>query len=100
VIECYVCGEKVDEEDVFYECPFCGEMINNDGLWRCESCDTVLDWQGYEWECPYCQNTGITEEMSEREEVETCPECGSEDYDGYCYECGYPNNQGWIGENY
>ena len=41
------------------------------------------------------------EEMSEYDEEEECPFCGEilEDPD-YCYYCGWPNNQGWIGENY
>ena len=39
--------------------------------------------------------------MSEYDEEEECPFCGEilEDPD-YCYYCGWPNNQGWIGENY
>lgn len=99
MIVCGVCGDKIDEDDVFYECPYCGRDINNDGLWKCENCDSTVDWAGDEWLCPYCGNTGISDDDN-FEEGETCPECGSDDYDGYCYECGYPNNQGWIGENY
>ena len=36
--------------------------------------------------------------MSEYDEDEECPFCGEilEDPD-YCYYCGWPNNQGWIG---
>ncbi|MBQ2831162.1 hypothetical protein [Methanobrevibacter sp.] len=97
MIECKVCGFEIDEDDVFYECPFCGREIDNDGLWSCENCDSILDWEGDEWICPYCSNQGDDEE--EDDDEQTCPSCGSSDYeDGYCYECGYPSNLGWVGE--
>lgn len=40
------------------------------------------------------------EKMCQEDDVEYCPECGEilEDSD-YCYYCGWPNNQGWVGEN-
>lgn len=105
MIECAICGEKVDEDVVFYECPYCDETIYGDGVWQCEYCGTYIDIDGEEFQCPECDNSGISETENGDDSVEvifveTCPECGSTDYDGYCYECGYPNNQGWIGENY
>ncbi|MBQ2831165.1 hypothetical protein [Methanobrevibacter sp.] len=84
----------IDEDDVFYECPFCGDYIENDGLWRCEGCDSILDCEGHEWECPYCYNEG-----GDEDDVERCPSCGSTNFHGACcYRCGYPSNMEWVGE--
>ena len=40
--------------------------------------------------CPYCgySRSGSVED----DEYELCPWCGSESFDGYCYDCGYPDN--------
>ena len=38
---------------------------------------------------------------NEDEEYLMCPDCGEElEDDSYCFNCGWPNNQGWIGEHY
>lgn len=104
--ECPECGEKVDEDDVEFDCPFCGETDMGEGFYFCENCDTLFDYEGELWECEFCHNEGIEEKTEEIEsskivEVEICPECGDEMDDGeYCDSCGWPNNQGWIGEHY
>ena len=107
--ECPECGEEVDKDDVEFECPFCGETDMGEGFYTCENCETLFDYEGDLWECEFCNNEGISEETEETEEItseniietETCPECGDElDDSDYCYSCGWPNNQGWIGENY
>ena len=101
-MKCPECGEELDDEDQFYECPFCDEDTG-EGIWECPNCGTYVDWDGTEWECPECDNLGKPEhhvEFIERESSH-CPECGCElDDDDYCPYCGWPNNQGWIGENY
>lgn len=104
--ECPECGEKVDEEDVEFDCPFCGETDMGEGFYTCENCETLFDYEGDFWECEFCHNEGMVEKTEEIDspgiiDVEICPECGEilED-DDYCYSCGWPNNQGWIGENY
>ncbi len=102
MIECPLCGDDISEDDIFYDCPYCGEWIDTDHVYKCESCGGLVDENYEEWVCPLCFNQGPREEneMVFEDDEEVCPECGSSDYDGYCYECGYPNNQGWIGENY
>ena len=100
--ECPICGEDPGESETYYECPFCGEILDVEYLQSCEGCGSILDENFDEWVCPRCYNDGPSEDDDEllMEDEDVCPECGSSDYDGYCYECGYPNNQGWIGENY
>lgn len=103
--ECPECGEKVDEDDVEFECPFCDAITTSDGFYTCENCGTLFDCDEELWECEFCYNEEPTEETEviydEPKQYSTCPECGDvlED-DSYCYSCGWPNNQGWIGENY
>jgi len=93
--ECPECGEKKDEEDIEYDCPFCGESDMGEGFYRCENCETLFNYNEDLWECEYCHNEGITEE----EEENYCPFCGKLLRNrNYCYTCGWPNNQGWIGE--
>ena len=102
--ECPFCGAELDAEDRFYECPECG-ADTGEGVFYCEYCESYIDWDGTEWECEDCGNEEITvhETVVGREIIHEsihCPECGAEmDDDGYCDVCGWPNNQGWIGEN-
>ena len=95
--ECPECGEEADQDDVEFDCPNCGET-DEEGFFICESCQTLFDHEEELWECEFCQDEETTFTV---EEVEYCPGCGEvlEDPD-YCYMCGWPNNQGWIGENY
>lgn len=80
--ECPECGEKVDEEDVEFDCPFCGETDMGEGFYTCENCETLFDYEGDFWECEFCHNDGVTEEETEEIvppdiiEVDICPECG------------------------
>lgn len=98
--ECPECSEEVDGEDVEFECPFCGETDMGEGFYRCESCGTLFNHEGDLWICEFCDNEETTFTGGGCE-VEYCPGCGEvlEDPD-YCYYCGWPNNQGWIGEHY
>jgi len=98
--ECPECGEKIDEDDVEYDCPFCGKTDMGEGFYTCENCGTLFNYNEDIWECEFCHKDGLTEKFEETEE-EYCPDCGEplEDPDN-CYCCGWPNNQGWIGENY
>ena len=80
-----------------HECPDCGKTDSGKELYACENCGTLFDYDDNYWECEYCHD-GENSEMSE--EVEYCPDCGEELVDdSYCYNCGWPNNRGWIGEN-
>ena len=94
--KCPECGEEVDEDDVEYGCPFCYEIDYGEGFYTCENCGTLFDQDGDLWECQFCHNRSDSEGYYPR-----CPECGEtlED-ESYCYSCGWPNNQGWIGEHY
>lgn len=110
--ECPDCGELIEDEDAQnfeYECPFCGECDAGEGFWRCPYCDALIDYNDELWVCEYCNNGEEEEEEEDKKEVfvveeireaPTCPECGAEMDGGYCDHCGWPNNQGWIGENY
>ena len=107
MVECQMCDCELNEYNMLYECPYCGEPMEEDELWRCENCDAVVDRDGDEWVCPYCSNEGNDEEEEEIErmvifdDVDECPECGGDMYDDCCDECGYPDvNQGWVGEHY
>ena len=64
MIECYECGEKIDEDDVMHECPFCGEYDMAEGYYECPNCGALMDWAGDEWECEYCGNEGADENMT------------------------------------
>ncbi|WP_295590736.1 hypothetical protein [uncultured Methanobrevibacter sp.] len=101
--ECPFCGSELNWEEKFYDCPFCGSDTGEAVIY-CEYCDSYIDWDDSEWECEDCSNEGEEEiivEIVEEREICRCPECGAEMADdGYCDVCGWPNNQGWIGENY
>ena len=104
MIRCPECDEELDEENAEFECPFCGELDDGEGYLECPNCGMLLTIYGDEWICEYCDNEGKDDRVEyvkeEEREVFTCPECGAEmDDDGYCDYCGWPNNQGWIGEN-
>ena len=105
--ECPECEEKMDEDDVQYDCPFCGKTDLGEGFYVCENCGTLFDYEGDLWECEFCENEGESEdeeitfdEEDPEEEVEYCPECGEALEDPECcWSCGWPDeNQGWIGE--
>ena len=106
MIECYECGEEIDEEDVMYECPFCGEYDMAEGYYECPNCGALMDCAGDEWECEYCENEGedknMTSESIPRETYFVCPSCGEALEDEYeVCDCGWPDvNQGWVGEHY
>ena len=101
IYECPDCGEKVDEDDVEFNCPYCGESDMGEVVQTCENCGTLFDYAGDLWECESCHNGEFEETSPEDKMVEYYPECGEELEDSdYCYFCGWPNNQGWIGENY
>lgn len=94
--ECPECGEKVEEDEVKFDCPFCGETDWGEGFYYCENCGTLFTHEEELWECRYCYNGSNTGNYRP-----ICPECGDEMEDeSYCDDCGWPNNQGWIGENY
>ena len=101
-IDCPFCCSVLDWESKFDECPFCGSDTGEYIIY-CENCDSYIDWDGSEWVCEECGNEGEEEEketVNIVREASHCPECGAEMYDdGYCDVCGWPNNQGWIGEN-
>lgn len=93
--ECPNCGYEIDEDDVEYDCPFCGETDMGEGFYRCENCDALITYSGDMWECEYCQNEGITPKAAMHYDDEDCFED-----DEYC-EDGIPDvNQGWVGEHY
>ena len=98
-MECPNCGGDVYDGVIEYDCPFCGEEVG-EGFYRCENCGTLVYTDGELWECFHCQNEGSS--SGNRISITfTCPECGAEmDDDDYCFSCGWPNNEGWIGENY
>ena len=90
MVECPNCGKTL--EDAGYGCPYCG--MSEEIYFECCDCGILVDENGSEWECRYCSNEGCGDDDS------YCPECGEELEDGeYCHSCGWPNNQGWIGEN-
>lgn len=95
---CPECEEKTDEDDVNYICPFCGEENLGGGFYICENCGKLFDFQEFLWECEFCHKGSETQED---DEYSTYPSCGEVlDDDEYCCDCDWPNNQGWIGENY
>lgn len=95
-LECPECGYEAEKNDLKFNCPFCGETDNEDGFYICESCGTLFDYTGDPWECDFCDN----ERPEEETEEETCPQCGEVLEDVCCDNCGWPNNQGWLGEEY
>ena len=100
MIECSFCGEKIDEDDRQYDCPYCGEMDYGEGYWSCPNCGELIDLNGEAWVCEHCQNDGPT---AVSVEYDICPSCGGIIADdGYCEDCGENEdvNQGWLGENY
>ena len=105
ICECPFCDAELYWEERIDECPFCGADTGEAVLY-CPYCESYIDWEGNEWECEECGNEGksVVETLEvtfEERESPHCPECGAEmDDDGYCDVCGWPNNQGWIGENY
>ena len=104
MLRCPECDEELDEENAEFECPFCGEWDDGEGYLECPNCGMLLTIDGDEWICEYCDNEGKKDKVEyareQEREVFICPECGAEmDDDGYCDYCGWPNNQGWIGEN-
>lgn len=40
--ECPDCGEKIDEDDVEFDCPFCGETDMGEGFYTCETVEHYL----------------------------------------------------------
>lgn len=103
IIECPFCDAELYWEERIDECPFCGSDTGEYIIY-CPYCETYIDWDGSEWECEDCANREPETEriiMQEERHSPHCPECGAEmDDDGYCDVCGWPNNQGWIGENF
>ncbi len=99
MFECYECGHQIDEQDVEYECPFCGEDDYGEGFVRCENCETLYTISGDLWECPYCENEGKTD--TPNTDYCECPSCGAVIIGDVCEECDWPDvNQGWLGEEY
>ena len=100
--ECPFCESELYWEERIDECPFCGSDTGEYVIY-CPYCETYIDWDDSEWECEECGNKEPEPERiiyEEESHVSHCPECGAEmDDDGYCDVCGWPNNQGWIGEN-
>lgn len=54
MIECIVCGEKIDKDDVLGECPVCGQSGFSEGIYVCPGCENFIGASGYEVECPNC----------------------------------------------
>ena len=97
MIECYDCGYEIDEDDVEFDCPFCGETDMGEGFYRCENCGALMDYAGDMWECEFCENEGPKEKNSRDFDV---PPFLFDNDDEYC-EDGIPDvNQGWVGEHY
>ena len=106
MVKCWSCEEEYEwEEYVQFDCPECGGYAG-EGFIQCEYCGSFINYDGDEWTCEFCEEEEDEEEEYQPEviierRVSYCPECGEELYDdGYCDCCGWPNNQGWIGENY
>ena len=98
MIICPECGESVCDDETEYECPYCGKEDYGEGFYTCENCGAHVDYNGEIWECPFCYNNGESESSYDDDR---CPECGEElEGENYCFNCGWPDNQGWIGENY
>ena len=95
MLECPECEEKIDDDEVEFECQECGEEDMGEGFYTCKSCGTRFDLDGELWECQFC-----CDEIIGFHECR-CPDCDEilED-ESYCFNCGWPNNQGWIGEHY
>ena len=97
MIECPECGSEIDEEkeEAEFECPECHGLDYGEGFFRCEDCGTLLDLNEEYWHCIHCYDEFGFEGGCR------CPQCGEplED-ESHCFCCGWPNNQGWIGENY
>lgn len=101
MFNCNICTEPIDEDDVLYECPYCGKTDEGEGFYICENCETLIDFEGNEWVCVFCENEGIA--SMESGDMWECPECGAlnDESSECCEECGClaDVNSGWVGEN-
>lgn len=54
MIYCPNCFEEIDESDIHWKCPFCGD--EGDAFLICSECGTFVSHDGEEWICEYCDN--------------------------------------------
>jgi len=93
MFECPNCEYEVDENNLEYECPYCGEYDELYAFVRCENCETLFTESGDYWECENCHNEGISKPKPRFIDYD--------DYDDDYCDDGIPDvNQGWLGENY
>ena len=113
MVECWKCeeeyGEKYVQDNLLYECPFCGMTIA-DGLIKCGECGRFMTRDGSICICPLCKSEGIFElkvtspdssvkvvkkiPIRDSQRIHECWQCGEEYdenyYDKYVeYECPY-----------
>lgn len=90
MIECIVCGEKIDNDDVLGECPVCGQSGFSEGIYVCPGCENFIGPGGYEVECPNCGAASLNDQCPDDDEFE-CPNCGAAMSPGetICDDCLY-----------
>ena len=90
MIECIVCGEKIDKDDVLGECPVCGQSGFSEGIYVCPGCENFIGPGGYEVECPNCGAASLNDQCPDDDEFE-CPNCGAPMSQGetMCDDCLY-----------
>lgn len=90
MVSCPECGIDVDESNLEFVCPFCGQEYD-EGFYICENCKTLFNFDEELWECISCQNESISQVRY----------ADYNEFDDEYYEDENPDvNQGWVGEHY